>query len=79
MSKPYFYASIAFIVLTVIWLAYEFSLRHLVKWHFLVAGGIHIILAIIINRQFTKKNVNYLGWIHVICGVLFFAYGHFFG
>jgi len=63
--------------MTIGWLGYEFSLRHFVKWHFLVAGGIHFLMAVIINRQFTKKDINYLGWIHVVLAILFFAYGHF--
>ncbi|BAO55941.1 hypothetical protein [Nonlabens marinus] len=77
MSKTYFYSSIVALLLTLTWLGYELSLRHFVKWHFLVAGGIHFLLAIIINRQFTKKDINYLGWIHVVLAVVFFGYGHF--
>ncbi|WP_146126700.1 hypothetical protein [Nonlabens agnitus] len=77
MSKPFLYSSIIMISLTVIWLIYEFQLHHFVKWHFLTVGAIHIIMSIIINRQFTTKDINYLGWIHVVSGVVFFAYGHF--
>jgi hypothetical protein len=77
MSKPFLILSLITIGLTIAWLGYEFSLRHFIKWHFLVSGGFHFLLAVIINRQFTKKDVNYLGWIHVVFAVVFFAYGHF--
>ncbi|WP_157686626.1 hypothetical protein [Nonlabens sp. Hel1_33_55] len=76
MSKPFFYSSIIAIALTILWLTYEFQLHHFVRWHFLAAGGLHFIMSIIINRQFTIRT-NVLGWIHVSLAVIFFAYGYF--
>jgi hypothetical protein len=52
--------------------------RHPEKWQFLTAGGIHFLMSIIINRQFTQKNRNYLGIIHGILMVSFFGFGYFF-
>ncbi|WP_194852149.1 hypothetical protein [Nonlabens antarcticus] len=77
MSRPFLFSSLIIIGLTVFLLGYELTLHHFVKWHFLVTGAVHFIMAIIINRQYTKKDINYLGWIHVVAAVLFFAYGHF--
>ncbi len=77
MARPYLYTSLLFLILTVLWLGYEFNLRHFVRWHFMVSGAIHFLLAVIINRQYTKKNVNYLGWIHVVAAVVFFGLGYF--
>ncbi|AGC77604.1 hypothetical protein [Nonlabens dokdonensis] len=78
MSRAYQFSSLLIIALTILWFAYEMMLRHSVQWHFLAAGGINFLTAIIINRQFTDKKYNYLGIIHVVFMVLLFGYGYFF-
>jgi len=78
MSKAYRYASLLIIAITLVWFCYELSQRHLEKWHFLTAGAINFLMAVMINRQFTKKNHNYLGVIHGVFMVAFFGCGYFF-
>ncbi|MEN8817629.1 MAG: hypothetical protein ABF274_12285 [Nonlabens sp.] len=78
MSKAYKYSSLIIIALTVIWFCYEMTLRHSEKWHFLTAGAVNFLTAIIINRQFTQKEYNYLGIIHGVFMVTLFGYGYFF-
>lgn len=78
MSRVYQLASIIIISLTVLWFCYELTLRHSEKWHFLTAGAINFLMAVIINRQFTQKDRNYLGIIHGVFMVVLFGYGYFF-
>ncbi|WP_303686135.1 hypothetical protein [Nonlabens dokdonensis] len=78
MSRIYQLSSLLIIALTILWFTYEMMLRHSVQWHFLTAGGINFLAAVIINRQFTQKRYNYLGIIHVVFMVLLFGYGYFF-
>jgi hypothetical protein len=78
MSKTYQVASVMTIAVTLLWFCYAMMQRHPEKWQFLTAGGVHFLMSIIINRQFTKKNRNYLGIIHGILMVSFFGFGYFF-
>ncbi|QJP35724.1 hypothetical protein F0365_15600 [Nonlabens sp. Ci31] len=78
MSKTYQFASVITIGVTLFWFCYAMMQRHPQKWQFLTAGGIHFLMSIIINRQFTQKNRNYLGIIHGIFMVCFFGSGYFF-
>jgi cytochrome b len=78
MSLAYRIFSIVIILLSLAWLASELSQRRLVQWHFLAAGGVNFIAAMVINRQFTQRQYNYLGMVHVVFMVLFFGYGYFF-
>jgi cytochrome b len=78
MSLSYRIFSIIIIVLSVIWFVMELSQRRFEQWHFLAAGGVNFIAAMIINRQFTRKEYNYLGIIHGVFMVGFFGYGYFF-
>ncbi|MEO9953415.1 MULTISPECIES: hypothetical protein [Nonlabens] len=78
MSRAFQIASIFIIALTALWFGYEMMLRHSVQWHFLTAGGINFLMAVIINRQYTQKDYNYLGIIHGVLMVSLFGYGYFF-
>ncbi|MGB3591908.1 MAG: hypothetical protein WBA16_09530 [Nonlabens sp.] len=70
--------SIVVIALTTVWFLYAIQLRHPEKWQYLTAGAVNFIMAIIINRQFTDSNYNYLGIIHVIFMTTLASYGYFF-
>jgi hypothetical protein len=78
MSKAFKYTSILIITITVAWFCYEMTLRHLEQWHFLAAGAVNFLMAVIINRQFTQKKRNYLGLIHTVFMVGLFGSGYFF-
>ena len=78
MSNTIKFISLTIIILSIAWLIYELSLRRSVQWHFMTAGGINFIISIIVNRQFTKRDYNYLGILHVVFAVVFFGYGYFF-
>ncbi|WP_124979717.1 hypothetical protein [Nonlabens xiamenensis] len=78
MSRAYQLASLLVIFGTLIWWVYALTQRHQVQWQYLTAGGIHFLMAIIINRQLTEKNYNYLGIIHVSLMILLFGYGYLF-
>jgi hypothetical protein len=78
MSNAFKYASIMIITITITWFCYEMTQRHLEKWHFLTAGAINFLMAVIINRQFTQKDRNYLGIIHGTFMVALFGCGYFF-
>jgi hypothetical protein len=78
MSNAFKYASIMIITITITWFCYEMTQRHLEKWRFLTAGAVHFLMAVIINRQFTQKDRNYLGIIHGIFMVALFGCGYFF-
>jgi cytochrome b len=78
MSKSYQIFSIIIIVLSIAWFIIELSQRRFEQWHFLTAGAINFIAAMIINRQFTLREYNYLGIVHVVFMVAFFGYGYFF-
>ena len=78
MSNSFKWTSIIVLIITLAWLLYALAQRHPAQWQFFTAGGVHFIMAVIINRQFVKKNHNYLGIAHVVLMILFFAYAYLF-
>lgn len=78
MNKGYQIASLIVIGLTVIWFLILGIDKYTPQWQFLTAGGIHFLMAIIINRQFVKGSYNYLGILHSILMVALGGYGYFF-
>lgn len=75
MAKSIIIVSIALISLTLIWLVYALATEPL-RWQFLAAGAVHFIASIIVNKQMTYKNYNYLGIAHTTLTVLLFGYGY---
>ncbi|MGJ8684644.1 MAG: hypothetical protein ACSHWW_08470 [Nonlabens sp.] len=78
MSKPFQIASIIIIVLTVLWFFIFGIDKYTPQWQYLAAGGIHFLMAIVINRQFVNAQYNYLGFIHIIFMIALGGYGYFF-
>ncbi|WP_157111423.1 hypothetical protein [Nonlabens spongiae] len=78
MSRSVKAFSLCIIIVTSAWFVYELTLRQGIKWHFLTAGAVNFLAAIIVNRQFTYRSYNYLGIFHVMLAILLFGYGYFF-
>jgi|GEM_PF-1836266 len=75
MAKSVIVFSVVLFVSSGLWLFYVVTTEP-VRWQFLAAGAIHFIASIIVNKQITFKNNNYLGIAHTTLTVLFFAYGY---
>lgn len=75
MAKYITVFSISLFVLTFLWLVYAF-LNEPLRWQFLGAGGLHFIASIVVNKQMTFKNYNYLGIAHTVAMIVFFGYGY---
>jgi len=75
MTKSVIVFSIVLFLCSGFWLVYAFATEPL-RWQFLAAGAIHFIASIVVNKQMTFKDYNYLGIAHTTATVLFFAYGY---
>lgn len=77
MARSITITSIILLGLTVAWLVFVVA-TEAVRWQFLAVAGTHFVWSIVVNKQFTLKNYNYLGIIHTVLTVVFFGYGYAF-